>query len=259
MFDFNKIKEYFPIDLANNNPKALLVEYLQYEMLDSLFKQPEAKDLSFIGGTAIRIIHDSQRFSEDLDFDNFGLSYDLFQKVINKVLAEISLKGLKTEARLLKKDKNYHAYVKFPDILHELGISGHKEAKIFLSVDMENKKKVFSPEIKAINKFGVFRKIIVNPAAILLAQKLIAILNRKTEKGRDFYDASFLSGKTKVDYDYIKKITGLGKKEFEQKIIARCQALNFKALAKDVEPFLFDESQIDRIINFKDQLTNILS
>ena len=52
----------------------MLVEYLQYELLDSLFKNKAVAALSFIGGTSIRILHDSPRFSEDLDFDNFGLS-----------------------------------------------------------------------------------------------------------------------------------------------------------------------------------------
>ena len=66
----------------------MLVEYLQYELLDSLFKDAAAAELSFIGGTAIRILHDSPRFSEDLDFDNFGLS---FARV--RVAAEDSLPG----------------------------------------------------------------------------------------------------------------------------------------------------------------------
>jgi len=258
MFDFNKIKEYFPKEVANNNPKAILVEYLQYEVLDSLFKQPEARDLSFIGGTAIRLIHDSGRFSEDLDFDNFGLTYSLFQKVANKVWSELALKGLKAEIRLLKNENNYHAYLKFPEILNNLGISGHKEAKIFLSVDLQKKKRLFAPEVQTLNKFGIFRKILVNPIGILLAQKLLTIVGRKREKGRDFYDASFLAGKAKADYNYIKRMTGLNKEEFGQKIIAKCQSLNYKALAQDVEPFLFDNDQIERVLSFKSQLTEVL-
>jgi predicted nucleotidyltransferase component of viral defense system len=259
MLEFNQIKEYFGTELAPNNDKAILVEYLQYEFLDSLFKDPAAKNLSFIGGTAIRIIHSSQRFSEDLDFDNFGLSFFSFEKLVKKALTEINLKGLKTETRLLNKDNNFHAYIKFPDLLHELGISGHKEAKIFLSVDLQKKAKIFEPEVMALNKFGVFRKILVNPANILLAQKLITILERKREKGRDFYDVSFLNGRTKPDYNYIQRLTGLNKLEFGQKIIAKCQNLNFKKIAKDVEPFLLDRDQIKRVLLFKEQLPAILN
>ena len=56
-------------------PRNILVEYIQCEILDSLFKQKEGISLSFIGGTALRIVYGGNRFSEDLDFDNFGLDF----------------------------------------------------------------------------------------------------------------------------------------------------------------------------------------
>jgi len=259
MLDYQQIKEYFPSTLAKTNPKGMLVEYLQYEFLDSLFKQPGSEELSFIGGTAIRLVHDSQRFSEDLDFDNFGLTYPSFRLLINKTCAEIKVKGFAIETKFTKQEKTYHCYVKFPQLLHQLELSGHREEKILLSVDTERKKKLFTPEVKSLNKFGVFRNITVNPSSVLLAQKLLAILYRPREKGRDFYDASFLGGKTKPDYEYVKAMTGLTRIEFSQKLSERCSRLNFKALAKDVAPFLFDDSQINRILNFKESLPKILA
>ncbi|NQU18018.1 MAG: nucleotidyl transferase AbiEii/AbiGii toxin family protein [Candidatus Saganbacteria bacterium] len=258
MLEFDKIKEYFDPVLVNRNPKGILVEYLQYEFLDSLFKLPGAEKLSFIGGTAIRIVHDSCRFSEDLDFDNFGLRFKSFKELIAKACSEMQLKGFKLETRFLEKKNNYHCYVKFPGILFQLGVSGHRDEKIFLSVDAEKKRKIFSSDIQAINKFGIFRNIKVNPAPILLSQKLLAVLYRKREKGRDFYDVSFLSGKTRIDYGYIRKMTGLDQEAFGQKIIARCKKLNYKVLAADVEPFLFNADQKQRVLNFKETLFAIL-
>jgi len=258
MLDFDQIKEYFNGSEAQRNPKGMLVEYLQYECLDSLFKNPGSEKLSFIGGTAIRIVHDSRRFSEDLDFDNFGLGYNDFKGLAGKACSELEVKGFEIEKRFLEKGKNYHCYIKFPNILFKLGISSHKDEKVFLSIDAEQKKKLFSPEMVSINKFGVFRNIIVDPASVLLSQKLLAILFRKREKGRDFYDASFLAGKTKPDYAYLKKITGLAKDEFCAKITKRCARLDFKALAKDVEPFLFDGDQAERVLSFKQSLPDIL-
>jgi hypothetical protein len=127
-----------------------------------------------------------------------------------------------------------------------------------LSLDAERKKRIFIPEAVAINKFGIFRKINVNPLPVLLAQKLMAILFRTREKGRDFYDASFLAGKTKPDYRYIKKMTGLPKEEFVDKLNKRCSRLNFVVLAKDVEPFLFDVDQAARVLQFTQSLPGIL-
>jgi predicted nucleotidyltransferase component of viral defense system len=70
MLTVAQISGYFPLPLGQRNPRGMLVEYLQHELLDSLYKNEAAGRLSFIGGTAIRILHDSPRFSEDLDFGN---------------------------------------------------------------------------------------------------------------------------------------------------------------------------------------------
>lgn len=259
MLDLNQIKEYFPSALANNNPKGMLVEYLQYELLDSLFKQVGSEKLSFIGGTAIRIVHDSQRFSEDLDFDNFGLEYSGFKTLFGKAGAEMAVKGLEFEKKELKKGDTFHCYFRFPDLLHRFGLSGHRGEKILVSVDAQKKEPLFQPDIKPLNKFGVFRNVPVDPPPILLAQKLLAILRRNREKGRDFYDASFLAAKTKPDYRYLERITGLSKEDFIHKLTRRCAKLDYKMLAKDVAPFLFDASQLDRITNFPASLPGILS
>lgn len=259
MLRFAQIKEYFDRHEFGLSQKGMLVEYLQYELLDSLFKQRGSEKLSFIGGTAIRIVHNSQRFSEDLDFDNFGLSYLTFKGLLEKAISEMRLKGFDMETKYLKKTDNYHLYVKFPGLLFSLGLSGHEEEKIFIAVEAQKKKKVFKTGLHLLNKFGVFRNIVVNPPAILLAQKLLAILYRQRAKGRDFYDVSFLSGKTKPDFTYIKKITGLDKKQFSAKLDKHCKKLNLKGLAKDVEPFLFDPDQKERVLLFREILPSIFN
>jgi len=258
MLEFQTIKQYFDPKLARMNPKGVLVEYLQYEFLDSIFKISGSEKLSFIGGTAIRIVHENSRFSEDLDFDNFGLNFEDFKRLMDKACSEIKLKGFIIEIRFLQKEENYHCYVKFPYILFQAGISKDKNEKVFVSIDAESKKKILVPDYVSINKFGVFRKINVNPAPILLAQKLLAVLLRKMEKGRDFYDSSFLAGKTKPDYDYIKNVTGLSKEEFKKEIVRRCGRLDYHLLARDVAPFLFDADQANRVLCFYENLSAIL-
>ena len=63
----NIAKEY---NLPANNPRMILTEYLQCEVLDSLYKQ--APNLHFIGGTCLHLLHGLPRFSEDLDFVKWG-------------------------------------------------------------------------------------------------------------------------------------------------------------------------------------------
>lgn len=235
----------------------MLVEYLQHEFLDSLYKQKGAEKLSFIGGTAIRIVYGSQRFSEDLDFDNYGLNYANFNALLEKACREIQIKGFELEYRIFKKEEAFHAYLRFPSILRQYEISAHHLEKIFVAVDAEKKKKLVEPEIKLLNRFGVFRNIIVNKSSVLLAQKLLAILYRKRGRGRDFYDASFLSGLTKPDYGYLKLTTKYDKDKFIEALKRRCAKLNYQLLAKDVQPFLFEMAEIDRILNFSHTMEKI--
>ena len=113
MLSFERISEYLPEELIKTNPKGALVEYLQYELLDSLFKLPGSEKLSFIGGTAIRIIYQSQRFSEDLDFDNFGITAMKFKALLNNACSEMRLKGFNLEHSFVTHEPHYHCYIKF--------------------------------------------------------------------------------------------------------------------------------------------------
>ncbi|MBN3033749.1 MAG: nucleotidyl transferase AbiEii/AbiGii toxin family protein, partial [Candidatus Saganbacteria bacterium] len=79
----------------------LVREYFQHEFLSDLYKLPGAEKLMFKGGTALRIIYGSPRFSEDLDFSLFGApEYQikaLVEELFVKVLAEIERVGIKVD------------------------------------------------------------------------------------------------------------------------------------------------------------------
>lgn len=236
-------------------PKSFLVEYLQCELLDSIYKQEESKYLSFIGGTAIRLVYGGNRFSEDLDFDNFGLSFSDFEKLSGKIASDMKIKGFTVEFRSVEKGA-YHCYIKFPHILRDSGLSDVSSEKILVRIDAAKREKFFKPEIFALNKFDIYRNILSNPIGIIHSQKLITALERKREKGRDFYDISYLYSLTQPDFGYIEKILGIKKEEFAQKLLKKCEKLDFNVLAKDVEPFLIYPDQSNRVAEFKKFIEN---
>jgi len=229
----------------------MLVEYLQYELLDSLFKDAAAAELSFIGGTAIRILHDSPRFSEDLDFDNFGLSFAQFESLLNAACRDMEHKGFLIEYRLVEKG-TWHCYIRFPRALSDAGLSPDAERKILIRIDSEQKQRLYEPRKVFLNKFAVYRQTLAAPVSILLAQKMMTILYRKREKGRDIFDVSFLSGLAAPDFAYIEKIIGLDRTEFLRRFGERLGELDMNALARDVEPFLFAPEQRERVSGFTD-------
>ena len=251
MLTVEQIRAYFPEPLFRQNPQAALVEYLQHELLDSVFKESKAAHLCFIGGTAIRILHQSLRFSEDLDFDNFGLSFADFELLLGKACRDMESKGFAVEHRLVESGA-YHCHVRFPELLYKTGISPDRGRKILIRVDAEAKERLYTPETTLLNRFGVFRRIINAPAGILLAQKMLTVLFREREKGRDLYDVSFLMGMTKPDYEYVRKTLGADRGEFIRMFAKRLDELDLEYLSRDVEPFLMDPGQKDRVLFFRE-------
>jgi predicted nucleotidyltransferase component of viral defense system len=256
MLTIEQISKNFPLPLRQRNPRGMLVEYLQYELLDSLFKNPAAAELSFIGGTAIRILYDSPRFSEDLDFDNFGLSFSQFEELLKTACRDMEYKGFLVEYRVVEKGA-WHCYIRFPKILHEAGLSPDVEQKILIRIDSEEKEKLYDQNKVYLNGFTVYRQLLAAPAAILLAQKMTAILYRKREKGRDIFDVSFLSGLTAPDFGYIERLVGMDRPEFLRHFEERLGNLDLNSMARDVEPFLFAPEQRERVATFRDFWNNL--
>ena len=70
-------------------------EYAQHLFLTELYQLQGSEKLLFKGGTALRIVYSSPRFSEDLDFSLFGVPIpeatkfveDLFVSVLAKMVA----------------------------------------------------------------------------------------------------------------------------------------------------------------------------
>jgi predicted nucleotidyltransferase component of viral defense system len=251
MLTLDQLSAYFPLLLRRQNPQGILVEYLQHELLDSIFKEKASVSLSFIGGTAIRILYQNLRFSEGLDFDNFGLSFGEFETLLKTACKDMTHKGFGIEYRFVERGA-YHCYIKFPDILYQSGISPESSRKILIRIDTEAKEKYYEPQRYILNRFALYRQICTAPASVLLAQKMMIVLERKREKGRDLYDVSFLMGLAEPDFSYIAECMHIEKKQFLKRFNERLQELDLNFLARDVEPFLFSSEQKERILTFRD-------
>jgi predicted nucleotidyltransferase component of viral defense system len=251
MLDFQHIKEQYPENLQRFE-RAILREYLQYKVLQAIFDSKHASKLAFLGGTALRIVFGNQRFSEDIDLDNFGLSWAEFEDVIQKVKRFMVLEGFEVDIRNVAKGA-YRCYLKFPALLYEQGLSPFQEEKILIQVDTTAQGYPYNPETILLNKFDVFAQIRVTPPNILLSQKIYTAVNRKRPKGRDFYDITYLSGRTKPDLGYLNLKLGVTTVESLRKEIAtRIADYDFMELAEDVSPFLINLDDIKRVEKFRE-------
>ncbi|MEX2483255.1 MAG: nucleotidyl transferase AbiEii/AbiGii toxin family protein [Brumimicrobium sp.] len=239
MLSIQEIQKYYPEHL-HVFKRFLIREYLQHKILEIVFEGPYAQKLSFLGGTCLRIIHNQQRFSEDLDFDNFKLTENEFEKISENISFQLERLGYQVEIKNVNKGA-FHCYIRFPGLLFDEGLSGHSQEKILIQLDTEPHHFDFIPEQPIINKFDVFTQIYTTPLDLLLAQKFYAVMNRKRNKGRDFFDIVFLMGKgVKPNLDYLSFKLGITNyTQLHELISGKCQALDMNEMAKDVAPFLF--------------------
>ena len=251
MLDFQQIKDQYPENLQRFG-RAILREYLQYKILQAVFDSNHASKLAFLGGTALRIVYSNNRFSEDIDLDNFGLSWNEFEEVIQKVKRFMALEGFEVEIKHVAKDA-YRCYLRFPALLYEQGLSPFQEEKILIQVDTTAQGYPYRPEVILINKFDVFTEIRVTPLNILLSQKIYAAVNRKRPKGRDFYDITYLSSRTKPDMGFIYQKLGIDSAErLRKEIAARITTYDFKNLSDDVSPFMINQEDVKRVEKFRE-------
>jgi len=253
MINLNQIEQYYPENLRAYR-KNILREYLQYKILEIIFNSKIAIKLSFLGGTALRIVYDASRFSEDLDFDNFGLTEDDFVFLSSDIKKRLGELGYQAEIKNVFKGA-YRCYIKLPNILFDNQISVLKEEKIMIQIDTASHDFTYEPAKIILNKFDVFTQIFVTPLDILLAQKFYAALNRKRCKGRDFFDIIFLLQKTKPNYDYLKIKMGIkNSHQLKEAMEDLSGKINFNEVVKDVEPFLSNPSDSQKIKLFSQYL-----
>lgn len=256
MLSLKNIEQSYP-----ENQKAfkrnIMREYLQYKILEIIFNSPYAKDVTFLGGTALRVVYNNNRFSEDLDFDNGGLSEEQFADLANEIKKGLMRQGYEVEIKNVFKGA-YRSYIRMPKILFENNMSDLEEEKIMIQIDTVPHAFDYKKDTKIINKFDVFTQIFVTPIDILLSQKIYAAVNRKRAKGRDFFDIAFLLPQTKPNYAYLKAKLGVENgEELRRMILKETADLDFESLALDVEAFLIHKEEKKRITLFRDFISSV--
>ena len=250
MIDLEQIKSRYPESL-HKDADQLLREYLQYLILEIVGNSPQAPQLVFLGGTCLRLVYESQRWSEDLDFDNQGLDQADFDDLARRIEYQLGLRGYTVQTRTLQKGA-FHCHIRFPGILFQYGLSGHKEARILIKLDAERQAYDYEPRIHTLRKFDVLCAIKATPPDLLLSQKIAAAIGRKRPKGRDFYDIRFLLERgTRPDYGYLRARFGVDDAPaLRRYVLDATAAYDFAALAADVRPFLFHAGDAEGVRSF---------
>lgn len=249
MLTLDQIKQFYS-ERENISERNMLREYLQYKILEIIFASKYSPKLSFIGGTAIRIVYGSDCFSEDLDFDNFGLTKTEFKNLAESIKNSLEKENFQLETKFAFKEA-FRCYLKFKALLFEYGISSHEEEKLVIQLDTTRQKFATSPDLKIINKFGIFSELRVNPPDVLLSQKISAALGRTRIMGRDLYDIIYLASLTQPSFAYLEeKLEITETEELKSKIQNRLKEYNLDNLARDILPFVSKKESLKKIKKF---------
>lgn len=157
-------------------------EYVQHLFLSYFYQQPESDGIYFKGGTALRIIHQSPRFSEDLDFSASATRINKIEDTIIQTIREIEREGLSVDIKEAKKTSGGYLA-----IFHFL-LGGQKVAIQLEISQREGKRK--EDVVTIINDFIPPYTLVALSSKQLIAEKIQALLSR--QKARDFYDLYFI-------------------------------------------------------------------
>ena len=164
---------------------------------------------------------------------------------------ELERRGFEIEIQFLNK-LAFHCYVRFPRLLYEQGISPLEEEKILVQIDTFNQGVDYESEVFILDKFELFTPIRITPKNVILSQKLWTITQRKTLKGRDFYDIMFLLQNTTPDLAFLEVKFGTNDLTEVRKIIdQKLASVDFDKLAEDVRPFLLNAEDSSSIKHFR--------
>lgn len=249
----------------------LLREALQSLALLGLWRTNFFDNAAFYGGTALRILYNLDRFSEDLDFSllkpnrNFG-----FVKYRDSIVRELEAFGFKVDFVIKEKTANTEiesAFIKANTLQLMILIeapqnmieTAHRQKifKVKLEVDTNppsdfdtEMKYIFSPIQFAVKSFTT---------SSLFAGKMHAILCRKWKnrvKGRDWYDFAWfvskypelnlkhLEARMRQSGDY-REVSLLTEKKFLHLLNITIANLDLTKAKTEVEPFVENKRSLD--------------
>lgn len=228
-------------------------EFLQVLALKSLSDQDAFSHIAFIGGTALRIVFGLRRFSEDLDFSvvsaegyDFGGLCDGLEKIFR-------LNGLHAVLEKNREKTVNSAFLTFPGLPHALGLSGHKQEKLSIKLEIDtNPPAGWKMQTTVLNKTYLF-SVAHYDLPSMFAGKLHASFYRRYTKGRDIYDLFwYLGRKVRPNFEMLNnavaqsqgRAPGVNAGNFKEFMLERAANIDLGAAKKDVERFLEDKSEL---------------
>ena len=168
-------------------------EYFQHLFLTAFYKREAATNLLFKGGTALRIVYGSPRFSEDLDFSLFNIAAHertaVIENLFQDTLAELEQMGMHVSLGD-KFGPTTDGYFGMANVQ----IYDYPPVTIEINISNRNGRKVQGGVATIANDFVPTYNLFHLPQSDIVEEKVFsALLGR--HKARDFYDLYYIMRK----------------------------------------------------------------
>jgi len=234
-----------------NKARGILREYLQVLALKEIYRLPAGRKLFFTGGTYLRLIHQTKRFSEDLDFNTKTLNTATFEKLLHQVSTALKQEGINSQLQFAHWGNILVAELIFPEIekFYNINSPYTKKSGIVIKIETNHPPWEIKTETLAITGFGNMFPVICTDRGALFADKIDALL--KKNRARHLFDIIFMLAKKYPIDTTVLKTLGIKQPPLAA-ILTRVNdfsAQELKNQAESLRPFLFDESEANLIIN----------
>lgn len=213
------------------NDATVFREYLQVLFLSRLYEYSKNQQIIFKGGTAIHLIFNAPRFSEDLDF-TVVIPEREFIESLRKIFAILESEGgISFKQRKTLAGKRFLLSATLPD----------STLKSFINLDFSFRERVFEPQnsfIKSEYPVLFTSQVAHMSKNEIIAEKIRAIMHR--QKGRDVYDLWYLLAQgAKLDLNLIsEKFKYHDEKFVIKELIERVEGFTKADFINDLKPFV---------------------
>lgn len=217
----NETLEKLAIQYQTSVFPNIVREYFQHVFLSELYKLPETEKILFKGGTALRMVYGSPRFSEDLDFSVFKVEQHDLKKFVEdlfvKVLLEIERVGIRVEIGE-KSTETTGGYFGTATLM----LLDFQPVGVEINVSSRNGRGINGEVDSIANDFVPTYTLIHLPQDELVEEKIFGAL-RERKKPRDFYDLYFIMRKGMLSTDHRNRL-----KKMKDAILADARSIDFR-------------------------------
>jgi predicted nucleotidyltransferase component of viral defense system len=252
----------------NLSPMNKLREILQLTALLGLARHQFFEQAAFYGGTALRILHGLDRYSEDLDFSLLqpNPQFD-FAPFLQGMQREMDAMGFKLEMQMRQKNQEtgiWSAFLKANTLvllllIEERSTGIHPEQKIQIKIEIDTDPPAFCSTKSVLLENPIPFYLRTFSLENLFAGKMHAVLCRawqKRVKGRDWYDLIwYIQNKVPVNLTHLKDRMQqsqqlqpdelLGSEELLHRLRNRIHQIDWKLAKDDMTLYIADMRQVE--------------